>query len=87
MRMNNLKVYTIGLKPCPFCGFEADILANDEGAPFVTCTNEDCGARLPDWLTVEKDHSFFDKLTLVAQYWNDRKECNFKAQLTKEDER
>lgn len=54
-----MKVFTLDLKPCPFCGSDAEILANEMGAPYVTCDNEDCGARFPDWLTIEKGHSFF----------------------------
>jgi len=70
--LGNTVSHKIDLLPCPFCGSEADITANEYGAPRAGCTNEDCGARLPDWLTVEKDHSFFEKLELVAEYWNKR---------------
>ena len=38
------------LKPCPFCGSDAEIVAAIESGadvPFVTCKNPDCGAATP----------------------------------------
>ena len=36
------------LKPCPFCGGEAEIIdaiESGEDVPYVTCKNPDCGAQ------------------------------------------
>ena len=33
------------LKPCPFCGAEAEIVRNSSGSYFVRCTNKQCAAK------------------------------------------
>ena len=34
-----------GLKPCPFCGGEAEMVRNSAGSYFVRCTNKQCAAK------------------------------------------
>lgn len=33
------------LKPCPFCGGEAELVRNSSGNHFVRCTNRQCAAK------------------------------------------
>lgn len=33
------------LRPCPFCGAEAEIVRNGSGSYFVRCTNKQCAAK------------------------------------------
>lgn len=34
-----------GLKPCPFCGGEAEMVRSSSGSYFVRCTNKQCAAK------------------------------------------
>lgn len=33
------------LKPCPFCGSDAELVRNSSGNDFVRCTNRQCAAK------------------------------------------
>lgn len=33
------------LRPCPFCGAEAELVRNSSGNYFVRCTNKQCAAK------------------------------------------
>lgn len=33
------------LRPCPFCGAEAEIVRNSSGSYFARCTNRQCAAK------------------------------------------
>ena len=33
------------LRPCPFCGAEAEIVRNGSGSYFVRCTNKQCATK------------------------------------------
>ena len=48
------------LKPCPFCGGEAE--ADTLGVRWIYCTNENCRASGPD----------FEELEDAAAAWNNR---------------
>lgn len=67
--MNKL---SIELKPCPFCGFEAAIVGIETGGFKAECQERDCGASLHGWSTLEKDEDCFEKIELIAKYWNAR---------------
>ena len=63
------------LKPCPFCGGEAELSESTSGLPFfsIWCKNEDCFAGA---IKVRD----FDKERLVKS-WNTRHETTCKAEL------
>jgi hypothetical protein len=68
------KIVEFTIKPCPFCGHEADLKISDSGGIQVGCTNEDCGCTLPSWLPFSKDDdsTVFEKIELAIEYWNKR---------------
>jgi len=53
------------IKPCPFCGGEAEVQYGDFGEVFVACKNNNCGGRLGTsiWFTT------YDK---AVEVWNTR---------------
>lgn len=51
----------IKLKPCPFCGGEAEMLGEDDGMYQVVCQN--CAANIDD---------FDDEKEVAAEKWNTR---------------
>lgn len=53
------------LKPCPFCGWEAEE-TNNEGFPAMRCSNPDCFAGV-EWV----NHI---KREFLREYWNTRAE-------------
>lgn len=62
----------IELKPCPFCGFEAAIVGTETGGFKAECQERDCGASLHNWMPLEKDADCFEKIEMIAEYWNKR---------------
>jgi len=53
------------LKPCPFCGEEAEILGRSPQL-YVQCTG-DCGLQLP-----AGEHTFFTSEEIARRRWNNR---------------
>jgi len=67
------KLISIEIKPCPFCGFDADLVwANDTGAIKAQCMNEDCNCSLPAWVSHQEGESIFERIQLAVKYWNGR---------------
>ena len=57
------------LKPCPFCGGEAEMVRNDEPSRkfstwLVRCGNQDCPVR--------PKTGFFTSANFIAELWNRR---------------
>lgn len=68
-----IKQYSFELKPCPFCGSQADIYYKNESGHFFTgCSNEDCRCELPPYVLFEKDHPVMEKVLMAVGYWNER---------------
>ena len=51
------------LKPCPFCGGEAELLNNGHDYFWVICMNRECGCEM----------SGMDSLKAAYEQWNTRK--------------
>lgn len=67
------------LKPCPFCGSEADIKCEGKNAWSVECMNEHCGVFLPT-------DSWYISRENAIKAWNTRPFDNFKPCLCSKSE-
>jgi hypothetical protein len=76
--MSKNKIVTFEIKPCPFCGHNADVGLSDQGGIKMECQNMDCGASLPEWTPFDKsdDPTVLEKIEMAIKYWNNRKIVN-----------
>lgn len=65
------------LKPCPFCGGEAELVRNSSGSYFVRCTDRQCAART---------RLFHENENGARASWNRRAERTCSFPVTKDEE-